>query len=727
LPATFPYTGFLDGVAYPVIPLGTSIVNVSSSSALTTALTNATAGQRIILGNGTYSGTFTISKSGTATNGNGISIEAASTGGAVFGSGSQFAISNAAYVTLKGMSFPYELPSGGNIIKFSGSSNHCRLTRCLIGPGSLGTMSTTRTVYVFITDDGELIRLDHNELRNKANYGNPIIWDGNSTTNQACKHIRVDHNYIHDISPEAVDQKEPTQASISAMSKSLSYSAIERNVFANCLAGAEVISAKCSGVRISGNTFLLCEGGPVYLYGTDGVMSDNYVIDNGSSIPGGGTGGGTGGGGTANTYRWYRFAPTALRDATLANSVQLSEFAILSGTTRLTGMAITATNNNSPVGEDPTMAGDNSTSTKWLSLNKTASTLVYDFGSPVAADGYRWATANDSTERDPISWTVDGSQDGTTWTNLDIRTGYATPTLRMTYLPDFGFGGKGGVAPGGGTGGGTGGTTQTLGVGGVATPAGAIVETGNRGAFTISSGGTSGSPKVYDGAGHTSGRITVTADHVVVQNYVINADSQYAAVIDANDVTFQNNDLRNVHAPGDLNAITMWGNDLTVRYNTAVNFITGDPGDSHSDFIQTWVSSSHPVGSARWQITHNKATGPANPSRNNSVPSIHQCVMAEGYNAPGSGNSGGDGVNPHDWYIADNEFGASWNQDIKLNGIENVVITRNNFDGSSDHVIEVDSASSNVTLYSDNQFGSGYGGIGYTVTSGPGPSKPSWL
>jgi hypothetical protein len=74
---------------------------------------------------------------------------------------------------------------------------------------------------------------------------------------------------------------------------------------------------------------------------------------------------------------------------------------------------------------------------------------------------------------------------------------------------------------GGGGGGGGGGTpAQTLGVGGVATPAGAILATADQAAaLNITSGGTSGAPKVYDGQGHTVGRITVTADWVVVQNF----------------------------------------------------------------------------------------------------------------------------------------------------------------------------------------------------------------
>jgi hypothetical protein len=705
--ATFPYVGFLDGVAYPTIPLGTNAVNVATSAALTTALANATAGQRIMLAPGTYSGAFfASSKTGTA--GAGISIEA-TPGGVVFASGSTFAISDSAYVTLSGLSFPYELPNGGTIVTFSGTSHHCRLTRCMIGPAALGTMSAVRTVYVFVTGDCEHIRIDHCELRNKANYGNPIITDGNAA-NQAVRHVRVDHNYIHHISPEVADEKEPVQFGISVMSKSLSYSVVERNYFADCSAGAEVVAIKASGVRVSGNTFRRCVGGPIYLYGTGGVMTDNYIIDDGTSTGGGG-------GGPAGTYQYFKFAPSALRDPAVANSVQLSEFAILSGTTRIAGMTITATNNSSAVGEEPDKAGDNNTATKWNSLNKTASALVYTFASPIIADGYRWATANDSTDRDPVSWTVQGSTDGVTWTTLDTRTNYSGTLARNTFLPDFQFGGGGGGTPGAGT--------QTLGVGGIPTPAPASnveLNSANRGDMNITVSGTASTPRIYDGGGFTCGRVTISADYIVVQNYNIRPNSQYGAYITGSHVTLQNCDIKNivVSGDGDLNAITLLdGSNNKILYNTAVNYVSGNPGSSHTDFIQTWVSSSHPTACTNIQVVGNKAVGPANPSRDNNIASIHQCIMVE--SAGHGGNSGGSGT-PSNWYIADNEFGDSWGQSIKTDCGNNFIFTRNRWTGSSDKVFELTCGSGTV-IYSDNSFGSGYGSVGASVTGGSGPTS----
>jgi hypothetical protein len=257
----------------------------------------------------------------------------------------------------------------------------------------------------------------------------------------------------------------------------------------------------------------------------------------------------------------------------------------------------------------------------------------------------------------------------------------------------------------------------SVGVGGVPAPAGAIKATeDNFNPVTFDK------PGVYDGQGHVIGFPTVHSG-VTLQNYRIVANNQYGAVLNGNDIVFRNNDIKGVKptGDGDLNAITLFGSRVDIINNTAEDFVSGDPGDSHTDFLQTWVSSSHPNPSNDVRVIGNKVTGPANPDRNPKIPSIHQFIMVEG--AGQGGNSGGSGK-PSRWLIAGNEVEDSWNQAIKLDGVDDVTITGNKFNGSSDHVIEVTDASTNVKFLDDNVVGSGYGSIGTEVIHGGGTTTP---
>jgi hypothetical protein len=263
---------------------------------------------------------------------------------------------------------------------------------------------------------------------------------------------------------------------------------------------------------------------------------------------------------------------------------------------------------------------------------------------------------------------------------------------------------------------------HTVGVGGVATPPGATIVPARTAKYTITGSGSATAPRVYDCQGATiRGGLVIDADHVVVQNCRIDAQQQYGIYsADNTDVTIQNNDIKGIKGPGDLNAITFFGNGTKILYNTAVDFVTGDPGDSHTDFIQTWVSGSHPTASDDVQVRFNRAVGPANPGRDNGVASIHQFLMAEDYGR--GGNSGGNTDGMRNWIVADNEIGDSWNQAVKLDGPDSVSVTRNRFVGSSTTVMAVTSASTGVRFYADNQVGSGYGSVGMTVTAGSGPA-----
>jgi hypothetical protein len=133
-------------------------------------------------------------------------------------------------------------------------------------------------------------------------------------------------------------------------------------------------------------------------------------------------------------YRYYRFVPVTLRTPS-ENMVQISEFQMLMDGVRVAGATASNPGGNTPGSEGPAQANDNNVDTKWLDFN--IKPLVLDFGTTTDVNGYRWATANDSDGRDPVSWRVEGSHDNTNWKILDTKTAQTVPTARKTYLADF--------------------------------------------------------------------------------------------------------------------------------------------------------------------------------------------------------------------------------------------------------------------------------------------------
>lgn len=79
----------------------------------------------------------------------------------------------------------------------------------------------------------------------------------------------------------------------------------------------------------------------------------------------------------------------------------------------------TATGNDeagSPAGEKPPKGADGDVNTKWLEFKAGGTPFwwQYDFGAGVAwkIAGYKLCTGNDAVERDPKTWTLQGSNTG---------------------------------------------------------------------------------------------------------------------------------------------------------------------------------------------------------------------------------------------------------------------------------------------------------------------------
>jgi hypothetical protein len=79
-------------------------------------------------------------------------------------------------------------------------------------------------------------------------------------------------------------------------------------------------------------------------------------------------------------------------------------------------------------GEVASAAFDKVSNTKW-NVNSATPWLQYQFADDAtyAINAYRIMSANDSPDRDPLDWTLQGSNNGTDWTDLDERSGEDFP------------------------------------------------------------------------------------------------------------------------------------------------------------------------------------------------------------------------------------------------------------------------------------------------------------
>ena len=84
-------------------------------------------------------------------------------------------------------------------------------------------------------------------------------------------------------------------------------------------------------------------------------------------------------------------------------------------------VAVRASGENTNGGEVKENLVDGSAETKWL-VFATTGWVELELAEPVAVVHYALTSANDAAERDPRDWTLQGSNDGQTWTTLDTQT-----------------------------------------------------------------------------------------------------------------------------------------------------------------------------------------------------------------------------------------------------------------------------------------------------------------
>jgi hypothetical protein len=90
----------------------------------------------------------------------------------------------------------------------------------------------------------------------------------------------------------------------------------------------------------------------------------------------------------------------------------------------------------SPAGEEYTRLTDNNVNTKYLTFHASGWVRYQAPGSYIL-NGYRITSANDAPERDPLSWTLQGSNNGVHWSTLDTRNNQDFPNRLQTRSFNF--------------------------------------------------------------------------------------------------------------------------------------------------------------------------------------------------------------------------------------------------------------------------------------------------
>ena len=232
---------------------------VTSISGLQSAIGGAAAGDTIVVANGSYttSGSISVTRAGTASAR--LTIAAETIGGVTISGSAGFAVSSpAAYVTIRGFRFMHS----GTMTLGSGT-HHCLVTRNLYGSG--GTK--------YLSVEGDDHEISYNTFQNKS-HESPFVGLGDDPVTHR---IYVHHNYFRNHSSTAANHGESLQVFANLPR-------VEYNLFEACNGDPEVISIKEGGASAGGtyryNTFRdITRGHLTVRFSRRDVIEGNFFIN----------------------------------------------------------------------------------------------------------------------------------------------------------------------------------------------------------------------------------------------------------------------------------------------------------------------------------------------------------------------------------------------------------------------------------------------------------------
>lgn len=258
---------------------------VRNASELNKAITNASAGDNIILKNGVWKD-IQINFFGKGTESKPITLSA-ETPGKVFIEGESCIKLAGEYLNVDGLYFKNGYTPTNAVIGFrfkeDSVASYCRVTNCVIENYNQPHRDKFDLWVEFF---GRHNVLDHCYLAGKANKGPTVRTElrGNKSINN---HHKISNNYFGPRPRLGGPQGETIQLGDSYTSMSPSYTLIENNLFDRCNGEVEVISSKTNFNIFKNNVFYKSEGSLVTRHGNYCRIDGNYFIGDGNENVGG--------------------------------------------------------------------------------------------------------------------------------------------------------------------------------------------------------------------------------------------------------------------------------------------------------------------------------------------------------------------------------------------------------------------------------------------------------
>ncbi|WP_176706313.1 polysaccharide lyase 6 family protein [Paenibacillus hemerocallicola] len=263
-----------------------TIVHVSSAAQLADAIAQATAGDTIVLADGTYAANERIhmlNKHGTATEP--IRIMAQNKGKAVISGDLWILIESSSYVTIDGLKFQTNGNAGNKAVYLLHTVN-CRVTNSVFSLNESIEAANTVEWLLIEGDQGGYNRVDHNLFENKIQPGQFVTIKGSVTSSV---YNRIDHNRFRNMRVIGVNGGEAVKIGNGSHNNwSYAYATLEYNLFENCDGEeAEMVSVKSGGNTIRHNVIAETAGSVVFRRGNGNSAYGNYFLGNGKTNTGG--------------------------------------------------------------------------------------------------------------------------------------------------------------------------------------------------------------------------------------------------------------------------------------------------------------------------------------------------------------------------------------------------------------------------------------------------------